>query len=166
MSGIHLLLLRPWVCSLCGSCLTPARPHESDCSRLIVAVLPAHGVSPSATRCLLLVELQSSSRPGHFCLLGLLGAALRLSLSSVRVMFSHHDTDHRDVRVHFAKRQIAQDLRFSSCLKRNLSRSSSRSCQPIAPVFFMLRVSQHVTEPGHRLSPEINRRMRCSDESS
>ena len=131
--------------------MSPARPHASVCSRLIVAVLPAHGVVPSVehcgmavlpafaittffissvalrvfkvmvscTRCLLLVGLHSSSRPGHFSLLGLLGAALRLSLSSVRVMFSHHDTDHRDVRVHFAKHQLAQDLCLSSCLKPN-----------------------------------------------
>ena len=34
-------------------------------------------------------------------------------------MFSHHDIDHRDVRVHFAKRQFVQDLSFSSCLTPN-----------------------------------------------
>ena len=33
-------------------------------------------------------------------------------------MFSHH-THHRDVRVHFAKRQLVQDLCFSGCLKPN-----------------------------------------------
>ena len=32
-------------------------------------------------------------------------------------MFSHQDTDHRDVRVHVAKRQLEQDLCFSGCLK-------------------------------------------------
>ena len=34
-------------------------------------------------------------------------------------MFGHHDTDHRDVRVHFAKRQLVQDLCFSGFLKPN-----------------------------------------------
>ena len=34
------------------------------------------------------------------------------------------------------------------------SRSSSRSCHPIAPVFLILRVSQHAIEPGLRLSQE------------
>ena len=133
----------PWVCLLYDSCLIPARPRASDCSRLVVAVLPAHSVIPSVehcgvavlsafanttffvpsvalhvfkvmascARCLQLAGLQSSSRPGHHCLLG--------QLSSVRVMFSHHDTDHQDVRVHFAKGQLEQDLCFSSCLKPN-----------------------------------------------
>ena len=32
-------------------------------------------------------------------------------------MFSHHDTDHRDVRVNFFKRQLVQDLCLSGCLK-------------------------------------------------
>ena len=41
LSSIRLLLLHPWVCLLYGSCLTPARPHASDCSRFTVAVLPA-----------------------------------------------------------------------------------------------------------------------------
>ena len=149
MSGIHLLLLHPWVCSLCGSCLKPARPHASVCSRLIVAVLPAHGVTPSVEHCgmavlpafaittffipsvALHVFKVMASALGACCQLGCSrhpdrdtsassvswGAALRLSLSSVRVMFSHHDIDHRDVRVHFAKRQLVQDLCFSGCLK-------------------------------------------------
>ena len=34
------------------------------------------------------------------------------ALSSMRVMFSRH-TDYWDVRVHFAKRQLVQDLCFS-----------------------------------------------------
>ena len=34
-------------------------------------------------------------------------------------MFNHHDTDLRDVRVHFTKRQLVQDLCFSGCLKPN-----------------------------------------------
>ena len=102
MSSIHLPLLHPWDCSLYGSCLTPARPHASDCSRLIVAVPPVHGVVPCvehcgkavlpafdittffisslafnvfkvmASWCFLPAELQSSFKPGHFCLLGLL----------------------------------------------------------------------------------------------
>ena len=39
------------VCLPYGSCLTPARPHASDCSRFIVAVLPAHVVISSAEHC-------------------------------------------------------------------------------------------------------------------
>ena len=34
-------------------------------------------------------------------------------------MFGHHDTDHLDVRVDFAKRQLVQDLCLSGCLKPN-----------------------------------------------
>ena len=51
LSGIRLLLLHPWVCLLSISCLTPARPHASDCSRLIVPVLPAHVVISSVEHC-------------------------------------------------------------------------------------------------------------------
>ena len=51
MSSIRLLLLHPWVCLLCSSCLTPARPHASDCSRFIVAVLPAHVVISCEEHC-------------------------------------------------------------------------------------------------------------------
>ena len=76
-------------------------------------------VMASCSRCLLLAELQSSFRLGHSCLLGLLEAALLRQLSSVRVMFSHHDTDHRDVRVHFAKRQPVQNLCLSGRVKPN-----------------------------------------------
>ena len=50
----------------------------------------------------------------------------------MRVVFSHHDTDHRDARVHFAKRQLVQDLCLSAV--------------------------QDAIEPGPRLSPRINRR--------
>ena len=81
-------------------------------------------------------------------------------------VFTHRGADHQDVLVHFAKRQLVKDLCFSRCLKPKPTRSLSRSCQPIAPVFLMLRVSQHAVEAGPRLSPRINRRMRCSDESS
>ena len=36
----------------------------------------------------------------------------------------------------------------------------------VAPWSLLLRVSQHVIEPGPRLFPRISRRMRCSDGSS
>ena len=160
-----------------GSCLTRARPHASDCMRLVVAVLPARGVVPSVEHCGLEVLsafantnllhplrglhtfkvthlashdgvwamsliclgagypcpvstliphwtthlLSCSCRPDRDTSASSVSwkAALRLWLSSVRVMFSHHGTDHWDARVHVAKRQLVQGLCFSSCLKPN-----------------------------------------------
>ena len=55
---------------------------------------------------------------------------------------------------------------FASPAVSSLTLKIVISVLPIAPVFLMLRVSQHVIEPGPRLSPRINRRMRCSGESS
>ena len=64
------------------------------------------------------------------------------------------------------QRQLAQNLFSSRCLKPNPQDRHLGLCHPIAPVFLILRVSQHALEPGPRLSARINRRMRCSGESS
>ena len=85
-----------------------------------------------------------------------------LALSSKCVMISHH-TDHRDVRVHFAKRQLVQDLCFSGCLKPNpRDRHLGLAIQSLLD----LPCVPTRNRAWSSSLPRINRRMRCSDESS